>query len=385
MQVTGHLREPLLLPCPGRNDLTQLRDPQCQPVKCTRQPDWTGMDCCQYFKDPPNTWARDLVHVDRVNPEKFNYDQYRYQVFAKPSSASELNSAPAQAIPDKQYVPPTTDIRALRQTTYIPVVPHKPGGVTEYTFPMTPQTMNDPDVTTACCVPVIPCNPGFQNLTPHVKSDPSLMCQNYNRCDQPVQIGPRRVNIDAEVGRTQAPPGHMGHLGGVPVSAPEFMVPPSNQQGGGCLGLPGTFAEPRQRYDIPYPPQINPPHFSEMPPPGGQGCVVHDAYTLGLDVMEDGVNPRHGQGTAFTSIKNLRYKDRVGRAVQACSELPDERVRRLKSMYGAFGAYLIANPYTRRHLEGIKDTIALQGNGFRWSYPRYENQQCYIVERNPRC
>ncbi|CAG5131253.1 unnamed protein product, partial [Candidula unifasciata] len=317
-------------------------------------------------------------------PEKFNYDQYRYQVFARPHNIGPLDYSPAHGIPDKQYVEPTTDVRALRQTTYIPVVPHKPGGVTEYTFPMTPQTMNDPDVTTACCVPVIPCNPGFQNLTSHVKSDPNHMCQTYNSCDQPQQVGPRRVNIDSEVARTQELQGHPGQAYGMPASAPNYMVPPSNQPGGSCLGLPDTFPEPRQRYGAPPPPPIHPPHFTEGPS-GGQGCMVHDAYTLGLDVMQDGVNPQHGQGAAFTSVKSLRYQDRVNRAVTACSESQENRIRRLKSMYGAFGSYLIANPYTRRHLEGVRDTISTQGNGFRWSYPKFENQQCYIVERNPRC
>ncbi|CAG5131254.1 unnamed protein product, partial [Candidula unifasciata] len=50
MQVTGQLRAPFLQPCPGRDDLKQLKDPQCQPVKCTRLPDWSGKDCCQYWK-----------------------------------------------------------------------------------------------------------------------------------------------------------------------------------------------------------------------------------------------------------------------------------------------------------------------------------------------
>ncbi|RUS70302.1 hypothetical protein EGW08_021941, partial [Elysia chlorotica] len=179
IRVTGKLKEPVLEPCPNRDDLQTLVDEQCAPATCTRPRNMeAGTDCCHFWA-APDSWEGAQVRVDQLDPEKFKYDQYRYQLYAKPVSFDCRHGvARMEPVPDRVYQPPVTDIRALRQTSTVPftpggvgavpVVPSNPGGVPEVTFPMTQATLGQPDVTTACCVPVVPCLPGYENLTPRI-------------------------------------------------------------------------------------------------------------------------------------------------------------------------------------------------------------------------
>ncbi|KAH9504236.1 hypothetical protein Btru_064428 [Bulinus truncatus] len=398
MDKTGtyQLKVPALAPCSSANDLTQLKDDTCNPAKCTRQSDTSGLACCQSYKTTPNVWADNVVSVGQIKPENFNYDTYRYQLYAQPIGYN-CHGAQVKKVPNKLFDAPTTDVRALRQTMYIPVVPSKPGGERQVTFPMTPQTMGQPDVTTACCVPVIPCYPGFQNMTSHIYPDPRVVCDTYNRCNPAPQMAHRRTDICASNQQAMNP---LGVQNAAPAPQ-QFMVPPSNMQTGGCCGFPPTFPPANQLYGPPGQQGMTPqPEYYEADrPPGGQSPVqfqqqMGDSVGTNFgctgyacqDAVDDGFNITTGNKDAVcTSNETFRFTDRAARAMVANFEPPDKRDVRLRTMYGSYGSYLLARVTPRRCLQGPSSNITTQGNGFSWCYPKSQNNLCYVLERNRRC
>ncbi|CAL1543467.1 unnamed protein product [Lymnaea stagnalis] len=411
MDSITQLRDPNLPPCPQRDDLSELKDDRCRPVHCNRPVDMTGLDCCQQWQGPPNSWSTDVVRVDQFNPGKCNYDQYRYQLYAKPRGHQDYQGS-SKPVPNKVYEPPVTDIRALRQTTYIPVIPTKPGGVREVTFPMTPETMGQPDVTTACCIPVIPCNPGFQNLTPYVMPDPRTMCDTYSKCKPPQQMVARRTDICSEMKNRRAPSGTDSSSWPSPQ---QYMMPPSNQSSDCCTGFRDTFPQVHQHYGTSDSQHTTPLSHQYETPSGyisetessprwpnqftrnsSETNVCHSAHQSEprqvviqngacLDILQDGLNPYGGNDSLITSSKALKFADRVKRSQRTRDETQERRDVRLRTMYGSYGSYLLARVTPRRNLLGPRNNISNQGNGFTWSYPKNDGNLCYILERNPRC
>ncbi|KAK0057547.1 hypothetical protein Bpfe_013065 [Biomphalaria pfeifferi] len=400
---TYQLKAPTLAPCSNKNDLTQLKDDACGPVTCTRQPDTSGLTSCQYYKTTPDVWANNAVSVGELKPESFKYDLFRYQLYAQPAGYN-CHGEQVKTVPNKQYDAPTTDVRALRQTMFIPVVPTKPGGERDVTFPMTPQTMGQPDVTTACCVPVIPCNPGFQNLTANIYPDPRVVCDTYNRCNLAGQNTHGRVDICSDKQQI-ANQQHDFE----PPPPQQFMMPPSNLQSSGCCGFPPTFPPVNQLYG-PASQQAgmpmmgysqgegHPQQLHQQPYATNQQAVLQQQqqavdYMRGssctnpacVDAIDDGMNLTGNKRAVCSSNKTFRFTDRATRAILANMEPPEKRDVRLRTMYGSYGSFLLARVTPRRCLQGPKSNINTQGNGFRWCYPQTENNLCYVIERNPRC
>lgn len=399
MEVTGPLLAPNLGPCPGRDDVVKCVDDTCQPVPPQRTVDWSGWDCCNYWDSSQNVWCNDVVRTDVVNPEKFKYQQYRYQLYARPTqfNCDDVSHPSQPGFGDRQntlhengrtYFPPQTDVRGLRQTTYIPVLPTKPGGERDVTFPMTPRTMGQPDVTTACCVPVIPCQPGYKNLTTNLKPTARQICEAGSYCS-PNQLE-SNVCTGAVTSHAQQPAQHHAHQhtghGGPP---PQYITPPSNVAGSGCVGLPDTFPPVRQRQSLPGPAPCAPPSASLHNIPHYDGSLpgtqcVQDMEDMCLVDTDDGTAQTSSSARCLNS-STFRYKDRVDRLIKAKHESPEAKTTRLHTMFGAYGAGMTSKPTLRRQLRGPKDSLTLQGNGFSWSYPRHQNRLCYVLERNPRC
>jgi len=351
--VVHPLRQPVLAPCPGLYDMD--REPEAPPTL-----DMTGLDCCAQWRNP-GEWGCESVRVDAINPEKFQYDRYRYQLYSKPmtfdcaSDSNNMRVDPGEMSlhqPSRRYVQPTTDVRRLQQTTFIPVLPTKPGGERDVTFPMTPRTMGQPDVTTACCIPVMPCQPGFQNLTQHIKPTAGELCAPGDYCTPPHSLQRNPCQSDGDL---------------------QCVAPPSNMAGGGCLGLPDTFPPVEMRQSLPGMPGHCPGSVPDVTHRG----LPHYTGHLGEDDGTNGVN--------CLNVKSVRFKDRVLRDVESRQETPEQRQRRLRSMYGHFGSQLSGEAQSRRQLQAHPNNITEQGNGFHWSYPQHENNLCYVLGRNCRC
>ncbi|XP_059149079.1 uncharacterized protein LOC131936183 [Physella acuta] len=435
-QTVNQLRAPELAPCPNMNDMTP-RGGACAGV---RQQNPSGAKNCQYWTSTPG-WEQDTIPMDSVNLEDLNYNQYRYQVYAKPTDY-QCHTHLSTKAPERVYVPPNTDIRALRQTTYIPLLPTKPGGEREVTFPMTPQTLGQPDVTTACCVPVIPCNPGFMNLTPHVLPDPRCYCDSHLKCKPPPQLVPRRIDIVAEMETLKTPrtSPFCGYNALPP--AQQFMMPPSNHPGNACSGFYATFPPPNQLYGQqgmqssgppvmqsynqqamqsynqqvmqsynPQAMQLTPMHpdpntasmstcanvssNTQLNEPSQQAVGSGPGQTEPgqcfnggneyVSNINDGLNPRGGPDSKCLVPETFRFADRVQRLTESKMETQEQRDIRLRTMYGSYGSYLLARVTPRRNLLGPPNNIFLQGNGFQWSHPQNVNQMCYVLSRNTRC
>ncbi|KAK3767777.1 hypothetical protein RRG08_044910 [Elysia crispata] len=419
MKVTGHLKEPVLEPCPNRDDLQTLVDEKCAAVQCTRPRDVDqGMDCCHFWTAPDN-WQTAKIRVDQIDPEKFKYEQYRYQLYAKPANFDcQHGIARLEPVPDRVYNPPVTDIRALRQTRTIPVMPHgagavplvpsNPGGIPEVTFPMTQTTLGQPDVTTACCVPVVPCQQGYQNLTPRVIY--GERCQQPPPPGRPLQkLGPQRqdpcvdnaecsqhkqafenLKVLQQQSKSLAP-GSCVQSGYDP-APPQYIAPPAQQTATGCIGVPPVFPQSAQAYQSPYVKslQLPKPEFKTETTAAAAAANVqdgcYDSSSLYVNTrLEDGLNPRGGIDTACTNVSTFRFQDRVMREFNGSAETRQERRDRLTRMSGAYGAALQPKQSCKRSLPGPKDNIVLQGNGFSWGgYPKSKNCLCYVLERNPR-
>lgn len=265
---------------------------------------------------------------------------------------------------------------------YVPVVPTKPGGEKDVTFPMTARTMGQPDVTTACCIPVVPCNPGFKNMTNHIKPTPADICQYGNRCGQ----GGLQRSACARDGALDCCGGGQGPPG----APPQFISAPSNVQGGGFTGVPDTFPPIQQRQSFPNGPQPFPMpggDLRDIPAWGSQEgdparCNIN-REAMCMDDMDDGT----GGGVAGAMCMNnkvFNYKQRTERAIKQAQETPEKRERRLRTMFGAYGAAMQAKP-TMRPVRAVPCNITEQGNGFHWDYPKNENRQCYVLSKNSRC
>lgn len=406
MKVTGHLKEPVLEPCPNRDDLQTLVDDTCVPVQCTRPRNVVdvGADCCEFWTSP-DTWQNTQIRVDQIDPEKFQYEQYRYQLYAKPASFDCRHGvATMERIPDQEYVAPVTDIRALRQFTTVPVmgngggmnlpaVPSNPAGVAEVTFPMTEATLGQPDVTTACCVPVVPCQQGYHNLTPqiiqhtrciqvpppgrpkqklgHQRQDP---CADNAACSQKQQAQEDLKRLQQARGREPYGPAVYRQPGG---RGPEMVF---NQQ--------QAYVAPQVQ-----PLQVPKPDFSQPQQAAANGAKLQgpdycfDPRTLyASSELEDGMNPKGGVDTMCTNVSTFRFQDRVMREFHEATETPEQRRERLTRMSGSYGSALQPKQSGKRPLAGPKDNIVQQGNGFNWGgYPQHKNKLCYVLERNLRC
>jgi len=342
----NHLIEPKLEPCTSRED---IHCPAPQPGV-----GWSGYDCCNYWKGSGNNWQSDFVRTDLVHPEKFQYDKYRYQLYAKPSGFDCHMRTIAQARrdastlslhePGRKYIQPTTDIRALQQTTFIPVIPTNPGGERDVTFPMTPRTMGQPDVTTACCVPVIPCQPGFQNLTPRIKPSAQDIClEEY--CEEGGY--------------------HCGQA-----QPCQTISTPSNVTGSGCCGLPDTFPQVDMRHSLP----CNAPRTTKS----------HQViFNVGCEPCTDDGTAEQYQNGRCMKASTFRHRDRMIRGIEARQETDEERLRRLHTPYGHQNNTQVS--MRRRVPGGHKDNILEQGNGFKWCHLEQANNQCYVLQRNIRC
>jgi len=360
----------------------QLKCPKLQPspsgyVSDTCRPNdrqnLDGYDCCDYWKDSPDYWDRDVVRTDLVNPEKFNYNTYRYQLFAKPSnydctSHPELGAAlydPGDLRDvGRTYIPPNTDIRALQQTTFIPVIPTKPGGERDVTFPMTARTLGQPDVTTACCVPVIPCQPGFKNLTEHIKPTAQEICSQGNYCSQPSHLQHNPCN-------------NSGTLQCCDSFSSQCITPPSNVAGTGFNGLPDTFPQVKMRHSLPGHDPCSLPNYTHNNVPNYTGV-------LSCFDNDDGTAEHIPTGKCM-NVKTFRHKDRVQRSINSNAETRQQWDSRIHSPYGHFGSHLVGRITIKRYLPpptGSK--LKEQGLGHHWEYPEHENNQCYVLGRNER-
>ncbi|GFO47016.1 hypothetical protein PoB_007352100 [Plakobranchus ocellatus] len=251
MKVTGHLKEPVLDPCPNRDDLQTLVDDTCAPAQCTRPRGGTdpGVDCCHFW----NLKSQAVRPHSGYKCSSIPFPGHSVQMQETHNDMGQWLYALNYRDHDRHYESPVTDIRALRQTTVvpvmngapvagagIPVVPSNPGGVSEVTFPMTQSTLGQPDVTTACCVPVVPCQQGYQNLTPGIKRG-ALRCQQPPQPGRPhVQLGQKR--LDPCVDNSDCIQKQQQQM--QPSAAPQqYMMPPANQQG---PGLPAAFPQNQQ-------------------------------------------------------------------------------------------------------------------------------------------
>ncbi|GFR69556.1 hypothetical protein ElyMa_000304500 [Elysia marginata] len=412
MKVTGHLKEPVLDPCPNRDDLKNLVDDTCAPAQCTRPRGNvdSGADCCEFWT-APDSWQTAQIRVDQIDPEKFKYEQYRYQLYAKPANFDCMHGiARLEHTPDREYKPPVTDIRALRQTTTVPVlpegagqmpvVPSNPTGVADVTFPMTEATLGQPDVTTAFCVPVVPCQQGYMNLTPRVMQ--KGRCQQPPPPGKPMQkLGPQREDPCVDTAmcsrqdqaveemkqlqqRRHAPPRDCYQQ---PSAAPPQRMAPQTKRK--YPGAAAAFPTGGRAYNTPQvqPLQVPKPEFkTEAADPQEQNQCFDPSFFYVSTGLEDGLNPRGGVDTACTNVSTFRFQDRVNREFNSSTETPEQRRDRLTRMSGAYGAALQPKQSGKRPLAGPRDNIIQQGNGFSWGgYPKHQNRLCYVLERNPRC
>jgi len=365
-------------------------------------------------------------------------DGYMYQLYAKPTGPGEETSGRRQPVDNgspyvRKYVPAATDIRPLEQTMYIPVIPTKPGGEREVTFPMTPRTLGQPDVTTACCVPVLPCQPGYKNLTTNIKPTAAEVCQHSNYCGG---------NSGLNENLNHCPCKNDGVLrcckGGQ-------VAPPNNLPGDAFVGLPDTFPNVEMRRDLPQGPrqydmsqgprqydmsqgprqydmsqgprqydvsrtQAPQGESRQYPQPsgrqgcplmqggqggqgflggqgfqggqGGQGFQGGQGDMQGQPMRDIQQQDRNGSAGECSGITTYKYTDQQSRAAKGRMETYNERHQRLTTMFGSHGSCMLPRPKPKRYFNHTVN-ITEQGNGFHWKFPKNSNSLCYSMERKP--